>query len=217
VRALAVRDAPKVALRMLDHWDNLDGSVERGYAGASIWQWDSLPAVVSPRYRDYARANASIGVNGAVVTNVNANARVLTPAYLEKVARIADALRPYGIRLYLTARFSAPIEIGGTQDGRSARRGGTPVVEGKGRRDLPARAGLRRVRRQGELRGSTGVPRTTSARTPTGRTCSPTPSPSHGGIVMWRAFVYSNEVPTDRVKQAYDEFKPLDGRSARTC
>jgi alpha-glucuronidase len=113
VRALAVREAPKVALRVLNHWDNLDGSVERGYAGRSIWRWDSLPSGISPRYRDYARANASIGINGAVLTNVNANARVLTPEYLEKVSVVAGVLRPYGVRVYLTARFSAPIELGG--------------------------------------------------------------------------------------------------------
>ncbi|HKP15449.1 MAG TPA: alpha-glucuronidase family glycosyl hydrolase, partial [Gemmatimonadaceae bacterium] len=113
VRTLDTRDTPRVALRVLDHWDNLDGSVERGYAGRSIWRWDSLPGGVSPRYRDYARANASIGINGAVLTNVNANARVLTPEYLDKVAAVAGVLRPYGVRVYLTARFSAPIELGG--------------------------------------------------------------------------------------------------------
>ena len=87
--------------------------MERGYAGRSLWEWDLLPGTVSGRYRDYARANASIGINGAVLTNVNANAQVLTPDYLAKVKAIADELRPYGLSVYLTARFSAPIEIGG--------------------------------------------------------------------------------------------------------
>ena len=111
IAKLATTSAPRIERRMLDHWDNLDRSVERGYAGRSLWEWDSLPSVISPRYRDYARANASIGVNGTVLTNVNANAKVLTPEYLAKVAAIANVMRPYGIRVYLTARFSAPIEI----------------------------------------------------------------------------------------------------------
>src|SRR5262249_27123827 len=83
--ALSVASAPRIQLRMLDHWDNLDRTVERGYAGQSLWDWTALPNEVSPRYRDYARANASIGINGAALTNVNANARVLTPEYLAKV------------------------------------------------------------------------------------------------------------------------------------
>ena len=109
---LSLQSSPKVQRRILDHWDNLDRSVERGYAGASLWEWDALPGTISSRYRDYARANASIGINGAVLTNVNANAQVLTPTYLAKVKAIADELRPFGIAVYLTARFSAPIEIG---------------------------------------------------------------------------------------------------------
>jgi len=211
VRDVALRDAPKVQLRILDHWDNLDGSVERGYAGRSIWQWDSLPAIVSPRYRDYARANASIGINGAVVTNVNANARVLTPAYLEKVAKIADALRPYGIRLYLTARFSAPIEIGGLKTADPL----DPAVRQwwKAKTDeiykyVPDFGGfVVKANSEGQP-GPQDYHRTHAD----GANMFADALASHGGIVMWRAFVYSNEVPTDRVKQAYDEFKPLDGK-----
>jgi alpha-glucuronidase len=113
LRGLAVASAPRIRLRLLDHWDNLDRTVERGYAGRSLWDWDALPDSVDTRYRDYARANASLGINGAVLTNVNANARVLTPAYLAKVAALAGVFRRFGIRVYLTARFSAPIELGG--------------------------------------------------------------------------------------------------------
>lgn len=109
---LAILEKPATDLRLLNHWDNLDGSVERGYAGSSVWNWHLLPDYISPRYRDYARANASIGINGTVITNVNANALVLTPQYLVKVAAIADVMRPYGIKVYLTARFSAPSEAG---------------------------------------------------------------------------------------------------------
>src|SRR6478609_2421988 len=109
LRQLDLSDAPREKLRVLDHWDNLDGSVERGYAGESIWNWSKLPDQVDPRYTDYARANASIGINGVVLNNVNADARILTQDYLLKVAGIAGALRPYGMRVYLSARFSAPI------------------------------------------------------------------------------------------------------------
>ncbi|MBI5958919.1 MAG: alpha-glucuronidase, partial [Chloroflexi bacterium] len=110
---LSVISAPKIKHRLLNHWDNLDRTVERGYAGFSLWDWHKLPDYLSPQYKDYARANASIGINGTVLTNVNANALILTRQYLIKVAALADVFRPYGIRVYLTARFSAPIEIGG--------------------------------------------------------------------------------------------------------
>src|SRR5690606_6091394 len=113
LEALAIADAPAVQHRMLNHWDNLDRTVERGYAGASIWDWHKLPDYLDPRYVDYARANASIGINGTVLTNVNANAVSLTPMYLKKAAALANVFRPYGIRVFLTARFSAPMEIGG--------------------------------------------------------------------------------------------------------
>jgi alpha-glucuronidase len=210
VRTLAVREAPRVALRVLDHWDNLNGSVERGYAGRSIWQWDSLPSVVSPRYRDYARANASIGINGAVLTNVNANARVLTPEYLDKVAVVAGALRPYGIRVYLTARFSAPIELGGL-------RTADPLDPGvrqwwKAKVDeiyarVPDFGGfVVKANSEGQP-GPQDYKRTHAD----GANMFADALASHGGVVMWRAFVYSDAVATDRVKQAYDEFKPLDG------
>ncbi|HEX6636930.1 MAG TPA: alpha-glucuronidase family glycosyl hydrolase, partial [Steroidobacteraceae bacterium] len=111
--ALDLVSQPRTRLRVLDHWDNLDRHVERGYSGESIWDWHKLPGWLDPRYTDYARACASIGINGAVLTNVNANATSLTPAYLEKAAALAQVFRPYGVRVYLTARFSAPIELGG--------------------------------------------------------------------------------------------------------
>jgi len=104
---------PRLKLRLLNHWDNLDGSIERGYAGQSIFDWKRLPEGIDPRLTDYARANASLGINGAVLNNVNAEAAYLTSPYLKKVGAIAAAWRPYGIKVYLTARFSAPLEIGG--------------------------------------------------------------------------------------------------------
>src|SRR5690606_1793036 len=110
IKKLDVIDAPKINIRILNHWDNLDRTVERGYSGFSIWDWHRLPDYLDTRYEDYARANASIGINGTVLTNVNANALILTPHYLEKVEALANVFRPYGIKVYLTARFSAPIE-----------------------------------------------------------------------------------------------------------
>ncbi len=98
---LALAGAPKIKRRLLNHWDNLDGTIERGYAGKSIWSWSSLPGTISQKYKDYARANASLGINGAVLNNVNANAQILSTANLDKVAALATAFRPYGIAVYL--------------------------------------------------------------------------------------------------------------------
>lgn len=108
-----LRSAPKVKLRVLNHWDNLDGSIERGYAGQSLWDWWTLPNFRDPRYTDYARANASIGINGTVLNNVNAKADSLTAPYIAKAAALADVFRPWGIRVYLSVKFSAPIELVG--------------------------------------------------------------------------------------------------------
>jgi alpha-glucuronidase len=110
---LNVSSSPQIQLRLLNHWDNLDGSIERGYAGASIWDWQKLPDYLDPRYTDYARACASVGINGSVLNDVNASAFSLTSLYLRKAAALANVFRPYGLRVYLSARFTAPIEIGG--------------------------------------------------------------------------------------------------------
>ena len=207
---LNITSSPKVQLRMLDHWDNLDRSVERGYAGRSLWDWTALPNEVSPRYRDYARANASIGINAAALTNVNANARVLTADYLSKVAAIASVLRPYGIRVFLTARFSAPIEIGGMKTADPL----DPAVRAwwKTKADeiykvVPDFGGFL-VKANSEGQPGPQDYRRTHA---DGANMLAEAVAPHGGVVMWRAFVYSNEVPVDRIRQAYDEFQPLDG------
>ena len=126
LQGLALTGAPKIKRRLLNHWDNLDGSVERGYAGRSLWNWGSLPATISQRYTDYARANASLGINGTVLNNVNSNAQILNAQNLDKVAALAAAFRPYGISVYLSARFSAPIELGGSDHrGPARQRGGS--------------------------------------------------------------------------------------------
>jgi alpha-glucuronidase len=207
---LNVVSAPKVQLRMLDHWDNLDRTVERGYAGQSLWDWAALPNDVSPRYRDYARANASVGINGAALTNVNANARVLTPEYLAKVAAIANVLRPYGIRVFLTARFSAPIELGRLETADPLDLGVRAWWKQKVDeiyRAVPDFGGfVVKANSEGQP-GPQDYKRTHAD----GANMLADALAPHGGVVMWRAFVYSNEVPVDRVKQAYDEFHPLDG------
>jgi alpha-glucuronidase len=207
---LSVRSAPAVELRLLNHWDNLDRTVERGYAGFSLWDWHKLPDYVSPRYRDYARANASLGINGTVLTNVNADATVLRPELLDKVAALADVFRPYGLRVYLTARFSAPMEIGGLPtadplDPGVAAWWGAKANEIYHR--IPDFGGFL-VKANSE--GQPG-PQDFGRSHADGANMLADAVAPHGGVVMWRAFVYSDDEPADRVRQAYDEFEPLDG------
>ena len=209
--SLAISSAPSLQYRVLDHWDNLDGTVERGYAGVSLWDWHKLPDYLDPRYQRYARACASIGINGSVLTNVNANAISLTPAYIAKAAALAGVLRPYGIRVYLTAKFSAPIEIGGLETA-------DPLDAGvkawwKARTDeiytaIPDFGGfLVKANSEGQP-GPQDYGRTHAD----GANMLADAIAPHGGIVVWRAFVYSHEQPDDRAKQAYSEFVPLDGK-----
>lgn len=109
---VAVTERPSYDIRILNHWDNPDGTVERGYAGRSIWKWDELPETVSPLYEEYARANASVGINAVVLNNVNAKPQMLSTGMLRKVAVIAEVLRPYGIRTYLSVNFASPKALG---------------------------------------------------------------------------------------------------------
>ncbi len=211
VARVDVASAPRIQLRMIDHWDNLDRSIEHGYGGLSLWEWSALPDSISPRYRDYARAEASIGVNAVAVTNVNANAKALTGEFVKKVAALAGVFRPYGIRVYLTARFSAPIDIGGLETADPL----DPAVRAwwKGKADaiyaaIPDFGGFL-VKANSE--GQPG-PQDYKRSHADGANMLAEAVGAHGGVVIWRAFVYSNEVPADRVKQAYDEFTPLDGQ-----
>ncbi len=210
VRDLSTSGAPRIKYRLLDHWDNLDRTVERGYAGSSLWVWSDLPDRLSPRYRDYARANASLGINGAVLTNVNANATVLTGPYLAKVAALAGVFRPYGVRVYLAARFSAPIELAGLKTADPldpAVRDWWKAKADEIYRSIPDFGGLL-VKANSE--GQPG-PQDYGRSHAEGANMLADALAPHGGVVMWRAFVYSNELPGDRVRQAYDEFRPLDG------
>ena len=207
---LFIVSVPKIQNRILNHWDNLNRHVERGYAGISIWNWHTLPGYIDQRYIDYARANASIGINGAALTNVNANARVLTGEYLEKVAAISSVLKVYGIKTYLTARFSAPIEIGGLKTADPL----DPAVQewwkSKATEIFNIVPGFGGFLVKANSEGQPGPQNYKRSHADGANMLADAVAP-HGGIVMWRAFVYSNETPEDRVKQAYNEFKPLDG------
>jgi alpha-glucuronidase len=206
-----IQSKPSIKHRILNHWDNLDRTVERGFAGFSLWDWHKLPDHIDSRYYDYARANASIGINGVVLTNVNANAQVITPMYLKKVAALADIFRPYGIKVYLTARFSSPSEIGGLRTADPL----DPEVNAwwvnkvnEIYKYIPDFGGFT-VKANSE--GQPG-PQNYNRTHADGANMLAKALAPHNGIVMWRAFVYDNEVPADRVKQAYSEFKPLDGK-----
>ncbi|WP_243040428.1 alpha-glucuronidase family glycosyl hydrolase [Dyella sedimenti] len=210
IAQLDLRQSTRMKLRLLDHWDNLDGHVERGYAGASIWDWQKLPDWLDPRYTDYARTNASIGINGTVLNNVNAQPAILTPLYLDKVKALAGVFRPYGIRVYLSVRFSAPIEVGGLKTADPL----DPQVRRWWRdkadeiyRLIPDFGGFL-VKANSE--GQPG-PQDYGRSHADGANMLADALAPHGGIVMWRAFVYSQTNVDDRAKQAYAEFKPLDG------
>ncbi len=211
IRNLNIADSPKINLRILNHWDNLDRTVERGYAGFSLWNWQKLPDFIDQRYIDYARANASIGINGTVLTNVNANALILTPQYLEKVAALANVFRPYGIKVYLTARFSAPIEIGGlkTADPKDAEVATWWKEKAKEiYKRIPDFGGFL-VKANSE--GQPG-PQNYGRDHVEGANMLADAVAPFGGVIMWRAFVYSEHDVNDRAKQAYTEFQPYDGK-----
>ncbi|HET8555400.1 MAG TPA: alpha-glucuronidase family glycosyl hydrolase [Rhodanobacteraceae bacterium] len=210
---LDLHEAPKLRLRVLDHWDDLDRHVERGYAGESIWKWWTLPDYLDPRYNDYARADASIGINGVVLNNVNADPLILTRRYLEKVAALAGVFRPWGIRVYLSVRFSAPIDIGGLETADPL----DPAVRHWWRdkadeiyRLVPDFGGFL-VKADSE--GQPG-PQDYGRTHADGANMLAAALAPHHGVVMWRAFVYTNRPGEDRVKQAYSEFTPLDGKFA---
>ena len=207
---LSITDSPKIKKRLLNHWDNLDRTIERGYAGFSIWDWHLLPNLIKQEYIDYARANASIGINGTVLTNVNASAYVLQKNYLEKVKALADAFRPYGIQVYLTARFSAPIEIGGLETADPLNEEVRQWWKDKATEiyaEIPDFGGFL-VKANSE--GQPGPNNYNRSHVDGANMLAEAVAP-HDGIVMWRAFVYSDEKPDDRAKQAYTEFVPFDG------
>ncbi|OXB18000.1 alpha-glucuronidase family glycosyl hydrolase [Flavobacterium reichenbachii] len=211
IKNLNIADSPKTNIRILNHWDNLDRTIERGYAGFSLWNWQKLPDFIDQRYIDYARANASVGINGTVLTNVNANALILTPQYLEKVEALANVFRPYGIKVYLTARFSAPIEIGNL---KTADPKDSEVIKwwknkaSEIYKRIPDFGGFL-VKANSE--GQPG-PQNYGRDHVDGANMLADAVAPFGGVIMWRAFVYSEHDANDRAKQAYAEFEPYDGK-----
>lgn len=210
IENLDITSSPRIKLRVLNHWDNLNRTVERGYAGFSLWDWHRLPGYLHPYYRDYARANASLGINGTVLNNVNANALILTPHYLEKVAALANVFRPYGLKVYLSIRFSAPIDIGGLNVSDPL----DPQVQQWWKKKaeeiyelIPDFGGFL-VKANSE--GQPG-PQNYGRSHADGANMLADALKPFGGVVMWRAFVYDNNIKEDRAKQAYNEFTPLDG------
>lgn len=205
-----ISESPLYEYRILNHWDNIDGTVERGYAGKSLWNWEELPSVVSPAYEKYARANASVGINGTVLNNVNASVEILSDKYLAKVKALSDIFRPYGIKVYLSVNFASPMKLGGldTADPMDEK-----VTEWWKRKVhdiyslIPDFGGfLVKANSEGQP-GPCDYGRTHAQ----GANMLASALKPYGGIVMWRAFVYSPS-DDDRAKQAYLEFKPLDGK-----
>ena len=207
---LNISESPLYEYRILNHWDNLDGTIERGYAGHSLWKWDELPVKISSSYEMYARANASIGINGTVLNNVNASVEILSDEYLVKVKALSDVFRPYGIKVYLSVNFASPIKLGGLPTADPLDKEVSEWWKNK-IHDIysliPDFGGfLVKANSEGQP-GPCDYGRTHAQ----GANMLASALKPYGGIVMWRAFVYS---PTDddRAKQAYLEFKPLDGK-----
>ncbi len=211
VAHLDIASAPRLKLRLLNHWDNLDGTIERGYAGHSIFDWQKMPDYMDPRYTVMARADASVGINGISVNNVSADVWMMSSLYIDKLAALADVLRPYGIRVYVAARFSAPIELGKLKTADPA----DPQVQAWWKKEVDGI--YRRIPDFGGFvvkansEGQPG-PRDYNRSQAEGANVIADALAPHGGIVFWRAFVYSEKDPADRAKQAYNEFKPLDGK-----
>ena len=210
IENLNIKESPAYDLRLLNHWNNLNGTIERGYAGRSLWKWDELPDVISPRYREYARANASIGINGSVLNNVNASPDILKNDYLQKVKVIADIFRPYGVKVYLSVNFSSPKILGGLANSDPLNAEVQKWWKDKVKeiyKIIPDFGGfLVKANSEGQP-GPHDYGRTHAD----GANMLAKALKPYKGVVMWRAFVYAPD-SKDRAKQAYDEFMPFDGK-----
>ena len=211
LKGINLTDRPALQLRVMNHWDNPNGSIERGYAGRSLWQWNELPDKISPRYADYARACASIGINGAVINNVNADVRILSAETLRKVAALANVWRPYGVRMYVSANFAAPSRLGGLATSDPLEQ--SVIDWWKAKADeiyglIPDFGGFL-VKANSE--GQPG-PKTYGRTHADGANVLADALAPHKGNVMWRAFVYDDDIDPDRSKRAYIEFMRLDGK-----
>lgn len=210
INDLKIISSPKMQLRTVNHWDNADRTVERGYADASLWDWSTLPYYKDPRYTDLARASASIGINGITINNVNASAKFITPEFLEKIKVLGDVFRPYGLKIYLAVNYSSPVTLGGL---KTADPLDSEVKEWWRKKAkeiysfIPDFGGFL-VKADSE--GQPG-PKTYGRNHAEGANMLANALEPFGGIVIWRAFVYDLK-QEDRVREAYDEFVPLDGK-----
>lgn len=215
-------EKPTLALRILNHWDNLDGSIERGYAGKSIWKWDEirldkksktmvLSSSLAKRLTTYARANASLGINGSVLNNVNASPRIVTSEYINKVKAIADLFRPYGIRVYLSINFASPMALGYTKTADPLDKNVQKWWQKKAKEiytAIPDFGGFL-VKANSEGQPGPGDYHRTHG---DGANMLADALKPYSGHVIWRSFVYgANHKGEDRVKQAVSEFKDMDG------
>lgn len=222
-KAINETEKPKVGLRILNHWDNLDGSIERGYAGKSIFKWEeiklgkngkggSISKSLHDRLITYARANASLGINGSVLNNVNASPKMMTAEYINKVKIIANILRPYGIRVYLSINFASPMALGYTKTADPLDKKVQQWWQKKAKEiyaTIPDFGGFL-VKANSEGQPGPGDYHRTHA---DGANMLADAVKPYGGIIMWRSFVYgANHKGEDRVKQAVSEFKGMDGK-----
>lgn len=222
-KAIDETEKPQVGLRILNHWDNLDGSIERGYAGKSIFKWEeiklgkngkggSISKSLHDRLITYARANASLGINGSVLNNVNASPKMMTAEYINKVKVIANILRPYGIRVYLSINFASPMALGYTKTADPLDKKVQQWWQKKAKEiyaTIPDFGGFL-VKANSEGQPGPGDYHRTHA---DGANMLADAVKPYGGIIMWRSFVYgANHKGKDRVKQAVSEFKGMDGK-----
>ena len=222
-KAINETEKPQVGLRILNHWDNLDGSIERGYAGKSIFKWEeiklgkngkggSISKSLHDRLITYARANASLGINGSVLNNVNASPKMMTTEYINKVKVIANILRPYGIRVYLSINFASPMALGYTKTADPLDKKVQQWWKKKAKEiyaTIPDFGGFL-VKANSEGQPGPGDYHRTHA---DGANMLADAVKPYGGIIMWRSFVYgANHKGEDRVKQAVSEFKGMDGK-----
>ena len=222
-KAIDETEKPQVGLRILNHWDNLDGSIERGYAGKSIFKWEeiklgkngkggSISKSLHERLITYARANASLGINGSVLNNVNASPKMMTAEYINKVKVIANILRPYGIRVYLSINFASPMALGYTKTADPLDKKVQQWWQKKAKEiyaTIPDFGGFL-VKANSEGQPGPGDYHRTHA---DGANMLADAVKPYGGIIMWRSFVYgANHKGEDRVKQAVSEFKGMDGK-----